>query len=347
MSPRGWLLFASMCLIWGVPYLMIKVALDGVSVPMVVFGRTAIGALLLLPLAARELPALRRHAVPIVLFAACEIIGPWLLLSDAERHLSSSMSGLLLAAVPVIALVVSRLTGGEERIGPRRLAGLGVGLAGVAVLAGPQLGGSAWAVTEVLLVALGYATAPLIAARRLREVPTLPLTAACLSLAALLYATPAALTWPAEVPEGKVLASLAGLGVLCTALGFLCFFELIREVGSSRAVVITYVNPAVAVAAGVLFLDEPLGVGMICAFALILTGSVLATGGPRPAAARAAAHSAAPAAGNASQEARNASQDAAAVASGGPAAPAAPSAGPASPAPQAAPRHGTPEECGT
>ena len=327
MSVRGWLLFGTMCLIWGVPYLMIKVALEGVSAPMVVFARTALAALLLLPLAIRELPAMRRHAWPILAFAVCQIIGPWLLLSDAERHLTSSMSGLLLAAVPVIALLISWLTGGEERIGALRLAGLGLGLAGVAVLAGPRLGGNAWAVTEMLLVALGYAVAPMIAARRLREVPTLPLTTACLTLAALVYTIPAALTWPARMPEGKVLASLAGLGILCTALGFLCFFELIREVGSTRAVVITYVNPAVAVAAGVLFLDEPLNAGILLAFVLILTGSVLATGGPRPRPGKATADRAA------------AASSSPPVASGGPASPSATSpAGPSvTPTPQPAP----------
>ncbi len=284
MSPLGWFLFALMSVIWGVPYLMIKVAVDSVSVPMVVFARTAIGALLLLPFALSGLRHLRGHAWPLLAFAACEIIGPWALLSDAERRLSSSMTGLLLAAVPVIAVLVARATGGRERLGARRWAGMGIGLGGVAVLAAPGLrGGGAWSLTEVLLTAVGYAVAPVIAARHLRDVPTLPLTAGCLTLAAAVYALPAAATWPDEIPPAGALASLAGLGVVCTALGFLVFFELIREAGTSRAMVFAYVSPAVAVAAGVLFLDEPLTGTIVAAFTLILGGSFLATGGsPEP-----------------------------------------------------------------
>jgi drug/metabolite transporter (DMT)-like permease len=276
MSARGWILFSLMSVVWGVPYLLIKVAVnDDVPAPVVVFARTAIGAALLLPLVLRsgQLATLRGHALPITAFAAVEIIGPWWLLSDAERRLDSSTTGLLIAAVPILAVVL-----GRERLGARRWAGLVVGLAGVAVLAAPQLsGGSAWSVTEVLLVALGYATAPLIAARSLREVPTLPLTVTCLGLAAILYAPAAAVTWPEQRPSGEALAALAGLGVICTALGFVVFFELIREVGASRAMVFTYVSPAVAVTAGVAFLGEPLTVTVLAAFALILAGCFLAT----------------------------------------------------------------------
>lgn len=126
---------------------------------------------------------------------------------------------------------------------------------------------------------LGYATAPLIAARHLKDVPTLQLTAPCLALAAIVYAPAAALTWPSSVPSPHVLASLAGLGVICTAVAFVAFLELIKEVGPTRSTVITYVNPAVAVAAGALFLGENLTVGIAVAFTLILAGSVLATAG--------------------------------------------------------------------
>jgi drug/metabolite transporter (DMT)-like permease len=221
-----------------------------------------------------------------VAFAALEMIVPWGLLSQAERKLPSSLAGLLIAAVPIISVVVARLTGGTERLSLRRWAGLIVGLAGVAVLAAPDLtGGNAWAVTEVLLVAVGYATAPLIAARKLGDVPALPMTTACLTLAALVWLPPAILTWPHRVPSGQALAAMAALGVVCTAFAFIVFLGLIREVGTSRAMVFTYVNPAVAVAAGVAFLSEPFTVTMAVSFALILGGCLLATGsrrGPQP-----------------------------------------------------------------
>jgi len=292
VSRKGWILFATMCLVWGIPYLFIKVAVGQVSVPVVVFARTAIGAALLLPLALRsarqgggQLGALRRHWRPLIAFAALEIIVPWGLLSAAERKLPSSLAGLLIAAVPIISVVTARLTGGSERLSARRWAGLVIGLGGVAVLAAPDLGGgSGLPVAEVLLVALGYATAPLIAARKLADVPALPMTAACLSLGALVWLPAAIVTWPHRVPSGRVLGSLAALGVICTACAFLVFLALIREAGTSRAMVFTYVNPAVAVAAGVAFLSEPFTVTIAVSFALILAGSLLATwtgrGGP-------------------------------------------------------------------
>jgi drug/metabolite transporter (DMT)-like permease len=276
-------LFAAMALIWGIPYLLIKVAVEGVSVPVLVFARTAVGAAVLLPLAlSRSAWApVFAHWRPVLAFAFFEIIAAWLLLSDAERHLSSSLTGLLIAAAPIIAAVLARLTGSETGFGVKRIAGLAVGLIGVAVLAGPELtGGSAWAVTEVLLVATCYAIAPLIASRYLADVSSLPLTAACLSVAALLYAAPAAATWPTHVPSSRVLLALLALAVVCTALAFIVFFALIREVGASRALVFTYVNPAVALAAGVIILNEPLTPWNVAGLLLILAGSVLATRRP-------------------------------------------------------------------
>lgn len=286
MTARGWFLFSLMGVVWGIPYLMIKVAVDAVSPPVVVFTRCALGALLLLPFALRQgglMAATRAHWRPMLAFAVLEIMIPWFTLTDAERHLSSSTAGLLIAGVPIVGVVLARLLGDTERLGVRRVTGLALGLAGVTVLTLPHLtGGDARSLAEVLLTVLGYATAPLIAARRLKEVPSLHLTAACLTLAALVYAPAAALTRPSAVPAPTVLAALAGLGVICTAVAFVAFLELIKEAGPTRATVITYVNPAVAVAAGALFLHEPLTLPVLAAFSLILAGSVLATAaGPR------------------------------------------------------------------
>ncbi|MQA94684.1 MAG: EamA family transporter [Streptosporangiales bacterium] len=281
MSRRGWMLFAGMCLIWGIPYLMIKVAVEGgISVPVLVFTRVAVGVAVLLPLALRSgrLRGLVRYRWPLLAFAVIEIIIPWALLADAEQSITSSMTGLLIAASPIITVFVARAGGDRERLGAARWAGLAVGLGGVAWLAAPEArGGDPWAIAEVLGVAICYAIAPQIAARRLKDVPSLPMTAVCLGFAALVYLVPAILTWPDTMPSAEVLAALGGLALICTALAFLVFFALIREVGASRALVFTYVNPAVAVAAGVLFLDEPLTATIITSFVLILAGSVLAT----------------------------------------------------------------------
>jgi drug/metabolite transporter (DMT)-like permease len=278
VGSRGWILFLAMSIIWGIPYLLIKIAVEGVSVPVLVFARVAVGAAVLLPLAlSRQMFAIiRNHWKALLGFAFFEIIAAWWLLSDAERHLTSSMTGLLIAAAPIFAAVLDRFTGGE-RLGAKRILGLAIGIAGVAVLAGPHIGGSTWPIIEVLLVALCYAIAPLIAARYLADVPTLPMTAICLTFAALVYAAPAAATWPDEMPSTRVLLALASLAVICTALAFIVFFALIREVGAARALVFTYINPAVALAAGVIVLNEPLTLWNVAALALILVGCVLAT----------------------------------------------------------------------
>ena len=278
MTPRGWTLFLAMSVIWGIPYLLIKIAVEGVSVPVLVFARVAVGAAVLLPmvLSRRTVAIVRGHWRALLGFALFEIIAAWWLLSDAERHLTSSMTGLLIAAAPIIAAVLDRCTGGE-RLGGRRIIGLAVGIAGVAVLAGPHIGGHTWPIVEVLLVATCYAIAPLIAARRLADVPALPMTAVCLAFAAVVYAVPAAMTWPEQMPAARVLLALAALAVICTALAFVVFFALIREVGAPRALVFTYINPAVALAAGVLVLHEPLTPWNLAALALIVTGCVLAT----------------------------------------------------------------------
>jgi len=271
-----------MSIIWGIPYLMIKVAVEGVSVPVLVLARTAVGAAVLLPLAfsRQTLTIVRNHWKALLGFAFFEIIAAWWLLSDAERHLTSSMTGLLIAAAPIIAAILDRLTAGE-RLGVQRIVGLSIGISGVAVLAGPNIGGSTWPIVEVLLVATCYAIAPLIAARYLADVPTLPMTAVCLGFAALVYAAPAAATWPDQMPSTPVLLALGGLAVICTALAFIVFFALIREIGAARALVFTYINPAVALAAGVIVLNEPLTAWNVAALLLILAGCLLATRRPK------------------------------------------------------------------
>lgn len=277
-------MFAAMSVIWGLPYLLIKVAVGGVPVPVLVLARVAIGAALLLPIALRrnQLAALRPVWHWVTLFALVEIIAPWFVLSEAERSISSSLTGLLVASVPIIIAVLSLFVGGD-RLSPIRWTGLLIGLGGVALLAGPNLigpdatGGAARSVGEVLFVALCYATGPLIANRKLTGVPPVAMTAACLALASVVYAPLAALSWPSAVPSASVLLSIAGLAVVCTAAAFLIFFRLIEAAGPARASVITYINPAIAVSLGVVVLGEKVTPIMLAAFVTILAGSVLAT----------------------------------------------------------------------
>ena len=278
-------MFVAMSVIWGLPYLLIKVAVGGVSVPVLVLTRVALGAALLLPIALRrrQLASIKPVWPWLLLFALVEIIMPWFALSEAERGISSSLTGLLVASVPIIIAVLSLFVRGGDRLSPVRWAGLLIGLVGVALLAGPHLvgstagGGAARSVAEVLFVALCYATGPLIANSKLTNVPPVAMTAACLALATVVYAPLAALNWPSAVPSASVLLSLAALAVICTAAAFLIFFRLIAEVGPARASVFTYINPAIAVSLGVAVLGEHVTRLMLAAFLTILAGSVLAT----------------------------------------------------------------------
>ncbi|MFL6112477.1 MAG: DMT family transporter [Catenulispora sp.] len=280
MSKRGWLLFATMSVIWGIPYLLIKVALEGMPAPFLVFARTVIGAAVLLPVAMRRGlvgPALKQWRY-IALFAALEIAGPWLLLGDAEQHMTSSLAGLLIAAVPFfVALIMWRL-GEREAVSGTRLAGLFVGLAGVVAIVGLNVGQvQVVHMLEVIAVALGYAIAPIIADRRLTDVPTMAVISLSLTGVALLYAPVAVFSHPAHLPKVNVVAAAVGLGLVCTAAAFLLFFALIAEVGPAKSSMITFVNPAVAVTGGVVFLGESIKAGVIVGFPLVMVGLVLST----------------------------------------------------------------------
>ncbi|GAB3191513.1 DMT family transporter [Geodermatophilus arenarius] len=298
MSRRGWALFLAMSVIWGVPYLLIKVAVEETSPVVVVFARCVIGAALLLPwtLARGQVRPALRHWRALLVFTVLEMTGPWLLLSYAEVSLSSSLTGLLVASVPFVAALAARLLGGEERLTPVRLAGMGLGVVGIAALLGLDVEGIALLpVLAVVLVVVGYGTAPLVASRSLADVPGVAVSALALTITALVYA-PFALPRVGEVADASVpaLASLVALGVVCTAVALVLFFALIREVGPQRALVITFVNPAVAVVAGVLLLGEPFTLGLAVGLPLVLVGCVLATQRNAPAPAPAAVDAAVP-----------------------------------------------------
>jgi drug/metabolite transporter (DMT)-like permease len=276
---RGWLLFAAMCVIWGLPYLFIKVAVGSFSPASVVLLRTGIAALLLLPvtLARRELrPVLARWRW-VLAYTLVEVAIPWWFLSDAERRISSSAAALLVAAVPMAGVLLGLLSRSGERFGVRRLAGLLVGFAGVGVLVGFDISGSSLlGVLEMAVVVAGYATGPMLVARYLQGVPSTGVVAVSVALPALGFAIPGILSLPHALPGLRVVLSVLALGVICTALAFLLFFALIAELGSVRATVITYVNPAVAVLLGVALLHEPLTLGIAGGLVLILAGSFLA-----------------------------------------------------------------------
>lgn len=281
MTRRGWILFVALGVIWGIPYLLIKIAVGELTPATLVFLRTALGAALLLPVVIRHgnVRALLARWRPIALFTVVELAVPWLLLSHAEQRVTSSLAGLFMASVPLVGAVLARVTGRHERLGARRVAGLAVGLAGVVALLGLDVGrGDAFAIVALAIVALGYAVGPLIISRSLGDLPVLDVVAASLALCAVGYAPVGLAQLPATMPSLDVIVAVVVLGVACTAVAFLLFFRLIAEIGPVRATVITYVNPAIAVAAGVALLDELFTLGTGAGFVLILAGSWLATG---------------------------------------------------------------------
>jgi drug/metabolite transporter (DMT)-like permease len=280
VSRRGIALFAAMCVIWGIPYLLIRVAVRDLDPATLVLARTALAALLLLPVAAfrGQLRPLAPYWAPLVAFATIEIAVPWVLLGAAETRISSSLTALLIAGVPLVGALIARTTGARERLGAQSALGLALGVLGVAAIVGLGLDGvGALPVTEVALVAVCYAVGPVVLQRWLAELPALGVIAASLALTAVAYVPIAALRFDGGMPSTKAAASVVTLALLCTALAFVLFFALIAEIGPVRATVITYVNPAVAALLGVLVLDERLTAGMAVGFVLVLAGSVLAT----------------------------------------------------------------------
>ena len=288
MTRRAWVLFAAMCVIWGIPYLLIRVAVRDVEPAVLVFARTALGGLVLLPLALRAGgfgPVLRRWRA-LLAFTIIEVGVPWLLLGDAERHLSSSLSGLLVAAVPLVGVLIAWVVRSDDRGGGvLRYTGLLLGFGGVVLLVGLDLGHiHTTSLLEMLGVVVAYAVGPVIMARRLSDLPSIPVVSASLLIVAIGYLPYAVTHVPGHV-GAKALWSVIALGTICTALAFVLFFALIAAIGPARSTVITYVNPAVAVLLGVLLLGEKLTLGILLGFPLILAGSVLAARGRPPEAA--------------------------------------------------------------
>ncbi|HUC14138.1 MAG TPA: EamA family transporter [Acidimicrobiales bacterium] len=279
MTRRGWALFLALGFIWGLPYLLIRVSMREVSPVFLVFVRTAGGSLLLAPFVVRRgalAPLLSRWKA-VCAYTVVEIVVPWFVLSNAEKTVTSSLAGLLVAAVPIAGAVIARLTG-TDRIDKRRAAGLVLGLGGVAALVGFDVGGPhLLAVSSFLLIVAGYALGPWVFSKYLADLPGPSVIIASLSLAAVVYAPFAVLQRPHHELSTSVLWSLVGLIVVCTVGGFLTFFALIGEIGPMRAIVITYLNPAVAVLLGVVVLGEHFGPATALGFVLVLSGSVLAT----------------------------------------------------------------------
>jgi len=282
MTRRGILLFAALGIAWGIPYLLIKIAVGELDPAMVVLGRSAIGALVLLPLAfarGQVLVVLRRWR-PLLVYTAVEIVLPWFFLSSAEQRLPSSTSGLLLAAVPLVGVAVAFFFGRPARLSRGNWLGILIGMLGVAALVGLDVSGSdLGGVAEILVTVVGYAIGPAILSRWMSDLPGVGVVSVSLALAAIAYVPIGLVTggFPTAWPSASVIGSVVILGVVCSAIAFLLMFALIGEIGPMRATTITYVNPAVAIVAGAVVLHERVTVWTVVGFVLVLAGSFLVT----------------------------------------------------------------------
>jgi drug/metabolite transporter (DMT)-like permease len=280
VTRRGIILFALLGVTWGIPYLLIKIAVRQLDPAMLVLARTGLAAAVLLPVAAIRgeiMPVLRRWR-PMIAFTLAELIVPQFLLGSAEERLPSSTTGLLIAAVPLAGVGVAFLLGRPERLAPSNWLGIALGMAGVAALVGFTVSGSdLGAVGKVLVVVAGYALGPAIIAKWMPDLPGTGITALGFAITAAVYAPVVAAThgWPAAWPSATAAASVVLLALVCSAAAFSIMVALVGEVGPVRATTVTYVNPAVALIAGAVVLGEHINGWSVVGFALILAGCYL------------------------------------------------------------------------
>lgn len=282
MSKTGWSRFAIVGFIWGVPYLFLKIAVEEISPAVVVLGRVAIGAAILLPIALRKkvffIP--RKYWPFVLLYTVTELVGPWYLITAAEQKISSGIAGLLVATVPIWAAILASIFGDKTVWHAGRLFGLIAGFIGVIAVVGIEsLSGrqDIVAIGMVLLAAMGYAYAINMINRRIPEVPGLGLNTWAMILTSIVFLPFAIRSWPTQTPSFKAIGSVAVLGIFCTAIAFIIFFRLIAEVGPPRASLVTYLNTAVAVLLGVVILQEPFTLGIAIGLPLVLVGSYFAS----------------------------------------------------------------------
>jgi drug/metabolite transporter (DMT)-like permease len=288
VTRRAWIQFGFLAAFWGASYLFIKVALeDDFGAAPIVFIRTALAALVLLPLAARTgaLSGLRGQIGPIFVLAAVQVAAPFLLISAGEQHLPSSLTGILVATAPIFTFLLAFALSGEERAGALSLAGVGVGVVGVALLLGVDAGGGTAALVGglmVILASLGYGLGAWFLKRRIRGVQPVGVVAATMAASALMVAPLAAIDLPPHGPELDTVAALTALGVLGTGVSFVLFYSLIASEGPAKASLVAYVAPGFSVIYGVTILDESFGLATAAGLVLIVSGSWLAAEGRPP-----------------------------------------------------------------
>jgi len=281
MSRRHWFLFITVGLLWGMPYLLLKVSVEELSVPVIVCSRTLIGAIVLVPIALRQktlLPALKKYHY-VLLYAVLELFIPWLLITAAEQKITSGLAGLLVATVPIWTTVIASVKGDKTVWHKKRLGGLLIGFIGVLLVVGIESIRSdqnPLAILMILVASLSYATAVATVTATIPEIDPIAINGLAMISAAIFFLPFALFALPDQMPTAHVIASQITLGLLPTAMAFILFFELMKDVGPARASLVTYLNTAFAVVLGVLILHEPLTLGILVGLPLVLIGSYFA-----------------------------------------------------------------------
>jgi drug/metabolite transporter (DMT)-like permease len=284
VNRKAFFLYLTVSLFWGIPYALIRIALEGFGPASIVLARVTIGALVLIPLAARSggLRKAIRHWPYVVAFALIEMAGPWILLTSAEQHITSSLASLLIGTVPFFGVPLAYLAGDKSAVHRKNLIGLALGFGGVVAIVGVDALSHAvdpiW-IGAMLLAALGYAIAPVIVDRKLGSVSSVAVAGLSMAVVAMIYAVPGTVGFAANAASASAASwlALSGLGLLCTAMAFTAFFKLIALVGSARATTIVYPNLAVAILVGIVFLNEPITTGFLIGLPMVIVGSWLAS----------------------------------------------------------------------
>ncbi len=285
MSRRGWFLFSLVGLLWGVPYLFMKVAVEELSVPMIVFSRLVIGACLLIPLALREgtLRGAFKYWRYIALYAVLEMVIPWTLITNSQISLSSGVVALLVATVPIWATLFAHHSGDSTAAHRTRIFGIAIGLLGISLIVGIESVSdftNFLALAQVLVAAASYAWAVNMITRKAPGTSGLAINGIAMTISSVIFAPFALQSWPSEMPSTEVILSTLGLGVFCSGLAFWVFFLVLAEIGPARASLVVYPNTAVAVLLGILILREEITLALAIGLPLVLAGSYLASRKP-------------------------------------------------------------------
>ena len=279
--------FILLAALWGASFLFMRLGTLEFG-PLPTAGlRVAIASLALLPvMLSRGLwPQLRQHWKPVMICGLINSAIPFALFSFALLSISTGLSSILNATVPLFGALVAWLWLGDKP-GTSRTVGLVIGFIGVALLASgkasfkPDASGAvtAWGILACLLAAISYAVAASFTRRYLSGLNSLMVATGSQIGAALGLALPTLLMWPVQAPSLKAWGALLALGILCTAVAYVLFFRLIEQLGPARAITVTFTIPVFAVFYGVTLLGETVTTWMLFCGVIVLCGTALATG---------------------------------------------------------------------